>query len=309
MIDYSIQTMLDTAKNFGKVTLSTGYTNVDTVIVLVPGDGVRLPDPSVDGPFNLTWWNITDYLDPADDPNREIVRVITRVEDVLTVTRGQEGIPSSNKNIPNKTYKMILAVTAKLIIDIQSDAQTRVNNHAAITTSVHNFDTSGNAPPTLHGGEAHKGNVVTKTGNYTASINDDTILCNASVSSFSVLLPSASIRLGKIYNIKKIDSSSNGIIIDPSGTETIEGNAILSIQNQWDYYVLQSDGVNWIVLSSPVVVSMGQLNESVVNYNSPPYSGLTDILVMNENFVSNNESPQSGLTDTLSRSEFISITN
>lgn len=31
--------MLDAAKNFGKVTVSTGYNNIDTVIVLDSGDG------------------------------------------------------------------------------------------------------------------------------------------------------------------------------------------------------------------------------------------------------------------------------
>lgn len=129
----SIRTMLDAVTNFGKVTVSTGYTSLDMVIVLISGDGTKLPNPSIDGQFNLTWWNSTDYTDPADDPNKEIVRVTARIGDTLTLTRAQEGTSASIKNLSGKTYKMILAVTAKMIPDIQSDAQTRadttVENH------------------------------------------------------------------------------------------------------------------------------------------------------------------------------------
>lgn len=263
MADYSIQKMLDAAKNFGKVTVSAGYSNLDTVIVLNSGDGTRLPNPSTDGEFNLTWWNSTDYPDPADDPNREIVRATAKTGDILTVIRGQEGISASNKNTPGKTYKMILSITAKIIPDIQSDAQTRVDTHAAITTSVHNFDSSGYAPPTLHGGEAHKGNVVTKIGIYEASLSDDTILCDATGGPFSISLPAASSRIGKIYNIKKIDNSSNTIIISPPGNDTIETLSSLTINNQWDYYTLQSiqSGATyyWIILASTPIISAGPI--------------------------------------------------
>ena len=119
-----IQTMVDPAKNFGKVTVFAGYSSTDVVIVLNTGDGTRLPTV---GEYNLTWWNATDYLDPSDDPNREIVRVNSRIDDILTITRHQEGTFASNKNLSGKTYKMILAVTAKIIPDLQTDAQTRAD--------------------------------------------------------------------------------------------------------------------------------------------------------------------------------------
>jgi len=109
---------LDAVKNFGKVTVSTGYGTSDTSIVLTSGNGAKLPAPATDGSFNLVWWNSTDYGDPADDPNVEIVRCTARSTDTLTVTRAQEGTTAANHNTAGKTYTMILPLTAKMITDI-----------------------------------------------------------------------------------------------------------------------------------------------------------------------------------------------
>jgi len=94
--------------NFGKVTVSTGYTSGATSIVLSSGHGSRLPSTFS---YPLSWWNATDYADPADDPDREIVTVTARTTDTLTVTRGAEGTAASAKNITGKTYKMSLGIT------------------------------------------------------------------------------------------------------------------------------------------------------------------------------------------------------
>jgi hypothetical protein len=94
--------------NFGKVTVSTTYGAADTSIALTAGHGSRLPSTF---PYPLTWWNFTDYPDPADDPNREIVTVTARSTDTLTVTRGAESTGASTKNTGGKTYKMCLGIT------------------------------------------------------------------------------------------------------------------------------------------------------------------------------------------------------
>jgi hypothetical protein len=105
--------MIDITKNFAKGTVSQGYDASATSIVLNSGHGARFPAI----PFNATWWNITDYLDPADDPNVEIVRVTNISTDTLTVVRGQEGISASTKNTNGKTYKLAAGVTAKFFND------------------------------------------------------------------------------------------------------------------------------------------------------------------------------------------------
>lgn len=110
---------LDPTTNFGKVTPITGYGAGATAVSLVGGEGALLPLPSASGAFNLTWWNASDYSDPSDDPDKEIVRVTARTSDNLTILRGQEGTVASAKNIGNKTYKMILTPTSKMITDIE----------------------------------------------------------------------------------------------------------------------------------------------------------------------------------------------
>lgn len=110
---------VDPVTNFGKVLVSTGYNDTDTSIVLSSGDGAKLPDPSTDGDFNVVWFNNTDYFDPSDDPNREIVRVTAKSSDTLTVTRAQEGTSASIKNLSGKNYRMILGVTKKTVDDLQ----------------------------------------------------------------------------------------------------------------------------------------------------------------------------------------------
>jgi len=109
---------LDPIKNFAKCTVSAGYDAVATSIVLVAGDGAKLPDPASEGAFNLVWFNFTDYKDPADDPDKEIVRCTAKSTDTLTVARGQEGTTATVKNVAGKTYKMVLAMTKKMKDDI-----------------------------------------------------------------------------------------------------------------------------------------------------------------------------------------------
>jgi hypothetical protein len=110
--------MLDPTSNFAKCVVSTGYNAAATSVVLSTGDGAKLPQPSTAGAFNLVWWDSTTYGDPADDPNVEIVRCTGRSTDTLTVSRAQEGTSASTKNTSGKTYKMILAVTKKMMDDI-----------------------------------------------------------------------------------------------------------------------------------------------------------------------------------------------
>jgi len=110
--------MLDPTRNFAKCEVLTGYSAGAITVVLVSGDGAKLPQPSTDGSFSLVWWNATDYSDPADDPNKEIVRCTARSTNTLTVTRAQEGTSATAKNVAGKTYKMVLAITKKMIDDI-----------------------------------------------------------------------------------------------------------------------------------------------------------------------------------------------
>lgn len=127
---------IDPVVNFGKALVSTGYDAAATTVILNVGHGQRFPSS---GAFNLVWWNSTDYSDPADDPNVEIVRVTNRASDTLTITRGQENTLASTKDEDGKVYTMILAMTAKMIADL-SAASAPTMHTLPLTGSGTSFD-------------------------------------------------------------------------------------------------------------------------------------------------------------------------
>ena len=137
---------MDSFLNFAKGVVSGTYDNVATNISIYSGATGNFPTP----PFNAVWFNYTDYPDPSDDPNREIVRVTgAAVPNYFIVSRGQENISSSVKNLASKTYRFIAPLTQKTFnLDIALSLP-------AITTGDPNGVWDGNP-----------GRMVYDTGNY-----------------------------------------------------------------------------------------------------------------------------------------------
>lgn len=90
--------------------------------------------------------------------------------------------------------------------------------------------------------------IVTKTGTYTTTVNDHTILVDATSADVTIALPTAIGIKGKIFIIKKIDSSGNNVIIDGNLTEIIDGSETQTISVQYDSYTIQSDNANWHII-------------------------------------------------------------
>lgn len=104
---------MDQVKNFSRGRVSGPYESTDTEIGLEDGHASRFPTP----PFNAVWWNASDYPDPADDPDVEIVRITAIDVDVLTIDRAQEGTSQVDHNLAGKTYMMVAGMTAKTIAE------------------------------------------------------------------------------------------------------------------------------------------------------------------------------------------------
>ncbi len=83
---------------------------------------------------------------------------------------------------------------------------------------------------------------------YTVLATDFTILCDCTGGAITVNLPTAVGITGRIYNIKKTDSSVNAVTIDGNGAETIDGAATVTISFQYDSYSVQSNGTNWVIV-------------------------------------------------------------
>jgi len=125
--------MSDQIQNFVKLTVNGGHDADDVEINVV--DASLAPDPE-SGEYNPAWYNATDYPDPADDPNKEIVRVTGRdtLNNKLTVTRAQEGTPATTKNTAGATYKLVLGPTKKVMDEKADKANVlELDNETAFT--------------------------------------------------------------------------------------------------------------------------------------------------------------------------------
>ena len=80
---------------------------------------------------------------------------------------------------------------------------------------------------------------------------DFTLEVDASGGNRIITLPTAASQFaagnstGRIFNIKKIDSTSNSVTITPQGADTIDGLTSLIINAQYVGYTIQSDGTNY----------------------------------------------------------------
>jgi len=119
---------LDVTKNFAKSTVSTGYNSSATEIVLVPWWGSVFPDPAVSWAFNLIWWDRSTFIDPVDDPNKEIVRCTAISWDTLTIIRAQEWTLATNKNTIWSWYDIALVLTKKTIDDIWTELDAKLED-------------------------------------------------------------------------------------------------------------------------------------------------------------------------------------
>jgi hypothetical protein len=81
------------------------------------------------------------------------------------------------------------------------------------------------------------------SGTYTITDTDYVVDMTAGTS--TVTLPTAVGRDGRIYIVK--NSGTGVITLEGDGTETIDGNLNLTL-NQYDSYTVVSDGANWIIV-------------------------------------------------------------
>jgi len=87
--------------------------------------------------------------------------------------------------------------------------------------------------------------VTSITADYTVLDTDAIILANATAGQITVTLPTAVGIEGRVYMIKKTDTSSYKVIIEGNGTETINDEYNQELLFEGDAPQLFSDGANW----------------------------------------------------------------
>ncbi len=90
-------------------------------------------------------------------------------------------------------------------------------------------------------------NVITKTAGYTETANSGhrIVLCDL-VAGFTVVMPTAVGNTGK-YTFKKMQAAGS-IIIDGSGSETIDGGLTATLTDQYQAITLVSNNANWMII-------------------------------------------------------------
>lgn len=89
---------------------------------------------------------------------------------------------------------------------------------------------------------------VAKTSGYTATVNDETILCDATSAGFTVTLPAVSGNAGLNFHIKKIDSSGNTVTADANSSELIDGATTAVLTTQYESIHIVCDGSAWHIV-------------------------------------------------------------
>ena len=103
-------------------------------------------------------------------------------------------------------------------------------------------------------GNASVGAIRTVSGSYTAVSGDYTILANMSGASGTVTVSAAalsfsgSINQGRIFNIKKVDPSTNTVTVVAASGEAIDGATSVGLATQFQSIQIQTDGTSYWIL-------------------------------------------------------------
>ena len=121
-----------------------------------------------------------------------------------------------------------------------------------------------------------RGNSVDVATNYTVQDNDWRIRVNATLLPITITIPSAVGRWGKIFVIRKIDTSFNIVSVVAQQGQTINGFSSWELRNPDDLVEIFSDGITW----------------KVIDYSSYDYNGYRRIgtLIPNRYYIAGMDS-------------------
>lgn len=137
----------------------------------------------------------------------------------------------------------------------------------------------------------------TVTTTYTAQREDHTILANATSAAFTISLPPVSTKAYPYLVIKKTDSSTNAVTVDAFGSQTIDGQASVTLAVQYAGVVLHADATEWRVIATMPVIEPTE-NTTTTNVITAAESGKTFLLNSSTEFVSTLPAPKAGLRYT-----------
>lgn len=110
---------------------------------------------------------------------------------------------------------------------------------------------------------------VTETSVAITASNKRVIFADCSANNITVTLPPASTSLDEIYYIKKVDSTTNVVVIEGDGADTIDNGVNQVILAQYEGLAMISDGAEWFVVAkksnAPLTVGVKTTTTTVTN--------------------------------------------
>lgn len=88
--------------------------------------------------------------------------------------------------------------------------------------------------------------VTAVSGNYSILSSDSVLLVTCSSADITLTLPT--LVSGKMFYVKKLDSTIYKVIVSKNASETIDGRSTVEIYNQYDSIQVVNNGTNWFLL-------------------------------------------------------------
>ena len=96
--------------------------------------------------------------------------------------------------------------------------------------------------------------IVTTASSMTLGSTNNVIIANAASAALTVTFPTAVGIAGRIYTIKKVDSSANAVSLATTSSQTIDGVTSANLTTQYQFAAVISDGANWNIVGGAAAI-------------------------------------------------------
>lgn len=202
---------------------------------------------------NVLRWNasISSYvLALADsEENAEVVGIVSSTSGSSSFSLLTSGYISSLSGLSSGQIYYLSDTISGQITTTEPTAENTISKPllVAISSSAGYFF---NFRGQINGGTLSYSTVNTITSSsFSLSQYQEILLCNATSGDISIQLPDVTSFDGKVFTIKKTDSSSNTVSISGySSGQKIDGNSFIVIETQYDSFSVVCDGSNWFIM-------------------------------------------------------------
>lgn len=178
-----------------------------------------------------------------------------------------------NTNVSLNKYYHILIFGFLLIVNFESFAQVGI----ATTTPLSTFEVNGSIGQTI----------TTVSADLTLDASHSILVCNNGAVARTITLPSAIGIKGRVYTIKRSDTSTANIIVATSSSQKIDGELNVFLVQAKQFISLISDGADWKIIGISVDQNpVGELSYfnttgTLIAINTPTADGSSNLFFCN----------------------------